>query len=117
MRKTTVRTGIRFISAGIVTLMAATFFHSEIATLLFLGIGGEARLTFLGFFVSGIFGGYGVLLTAYGFLQSGAGHPPVRVVPSMVFLFSLIVLFFVLAYTSITTPHAPTLRPGESINI
>ncbi|HBA86491.1 MAG TPA: hypothetical protein DCZ75_00480 [Geobacter sp.] len=117
MRKTTVRSGIRFISAGIIALMAATFFHAEIATLLFLGTGGEARLTFLGFFLSGILGGYGVLLTAFGFLRSGAGHPPVRVVPSMIFLFSLIVLFFVLAYTSITTPRAPTLRPGESISI
>ena len=117
MRKKTVRSGIRFISAGVICLMAATFFSSELASLLFLGIGGEATITFSGFFLAGMFGGCGVLVAAAGLLQSGVDQPRVRLVPPLVLLLSLIVLFFVLAYTSITTPRPPMLQPGESINI
>jgi len=117
MRKRTVRTGIKAISAAILSLMAATFFHADLAELLRLGMEGEGRLTFLGFFFAGALGGFGVLVAALGLLQSGAGQPRVRLLPSLVFLFSLIVLFFVLTYTSITTPRSPALEPGESINI
>ncbi|QWV92224.1 hypothetical protein KP004_13475 [Geomonas oryzisoli] len=117
MRKTTVRRGIRAICAGIIALIVATFFHSELSTLLMLGIEGEARLTFLGFFLSGMLGGFGVLMAALGLLQSGVGQPRVRLFPSLVLLFSLVVLFFVFTYTWITTPPPPALPPGESINI
>lgn len=117
MRKSTVRRGIRSICAGILALIAATFFHSEISALLMLGIAGEARLTFLGFFLSGVLGGFGVLVAALGLLQNGEGEPRVRLFPTMVLLFSLVVLFFVLTYTWITSPSAPVLAPGESINI
>jgi len=117
MRKKTVRSGIRFISAGVVCLMAATFFHAELARLLFLGMAGESTLTFLGFFLSGMFGGCGVLVAAAGLLLSGADQPRVRLAPSLALLFTLVVLFFVFAYTSITTPSPPMLHPGESINI
>ena len=117
MRKRTVRTGIKAISAGILSLIAATFFHAELADLLLLGMEGEARITFLGFFLAGVLGGFGVLVSALGLLQSGAGQPRVRLVPSILFLFSLVVLFFALTYTSITTPRPPALQPGESITI
>lgn len=117
MRKATVRSGIRAISAGIISLMAATFFHDELAHLLFLGVEAEARLTFFGFFLSGVLGGFGVLVAALGLLQSGAGHARVRLAPSLMLLFSLVMLFFFLTYTSITTPPPPVLEPGESINI
>jgi len=117
MRKKTVRNGIRFIAAGFICLMAATFLHAELARLLFLGIEGEATLTFLGFFLSGVLGGCGVLVAAFGLLQSGANQPRVRLAPTLMLLFFLIVLFFVFAYTTITTPHPPMLEPGESINI
>lgn len=117
MRKTTVRRGIRAICAGIVALIAATFFHSELAAFLMLGMEGEARLTFLGFFLAGMLGGFGALVAAFGLLQSGAGQPGARLFPAIALLFSLVVLFFVLAYTSLTSPPPPHLEPGESINI
>lgn len=117
MRKSTVRRGIRAICAGVVALIAATFFHGELATFLMLGMDGEARLTFFGFFLAGMLGGFGALVTALGFLQSGSSQPKVRLLPAVIVLFSLIVLFFVLTYTSLTTPTAPRLDPGESINI
>lgn len=117
MRKKTVRSGIRAISAGIVALMAATFLHDHLATLFRLGMEGGARLTFFGFFLSGALGGFGVLVAALGLLQSGAAQPKVRLAPSIMFLFSLVLLFFLLTYTYVTTPHAPRLQPGESISI
>lgn len=117
MRKRTVRSGIRAICAGIISLIAATFYHAELAGLLSLGVEGEARLTFIGFFLAGVLGGFGVLVAALGLLQSGSSQPRVRLFPSLVFLFSLVALFFVLTYTSITTPPSPRLEQGESITI
>jgi putative flippase GtrA len=117
MRKTTVRRGIRAISAGIAALIAATFFHNELAIFLMLGMDGEARLTFFGFFLAGMLGGFGALVAALGFLQSGSGQPRVRLLPAVVMLFSLVVLFFVLTYTSFTSPPLPVLEKGESIDI
>ncbi|WP_224981495.1 hypothetical protein [Geomonas agri] len=117
MRKTTVRRGIRSICAGIVSLIVATFFHGEISSLLMLGFAGEARLTFLGFFLAGMLGGFGVLVAALGLLQNGQGEPRVRLFPTLLVLFALVVLFFVLTYTWITSPPVPVLAPGESISI
>ena len=117
MRNKTVRSGIRSISYGIMCLIAATFFHTELATILPLGLEGEARLTFFGFFMAGALGGFGVLVAAMGLLQSGAGQPRVRLVPSFLLLVSLVALFFFLTYNSVTTPPPPRLEPGESIDI
>ncbi|WP_136514118.1 hypothetical protein [Geomonas edaphica] len=117
MRKTTVRRGIKAINAGLIALIAATFFHSEISALLMLGIAGEARLTFFGFFMAGMLGGFGVLVAALGLVQGSAAESRTRLLPSFMLLFSLVVLFFVLTYTWITTPAPPPLQRGESITI
>ena len=118
MRKKTVRTGLKFMLAGIVCVMVATFFPDEAASLLLLGIGGDVRITFLGFFLGGVCGGCGVLVSAVGLLQSGADEKGVRLAPTVLLLLSLILLFFVLAYNAFTTiPEAPALPRGESINI
>jgi hypothetical protein len=60
MRKRTVRTGLKFMLAGIVCVIVATFFPVEAASLLLLGIGGDIRVTFLGFFLGGVCGSAGV---------------------------------------------------------
>jgi len=118
MRKKTVRTGLKFMLAGIVCVLVATFFPSEAANLLFLGIGGDVRVTFLGFFLGGACGGCGVLVSATGLLQSGGDERGVRLAPTVLLLLSLIILFFVLAYNALTTiPESPALPRGESINI
>lgn len=117
MRKKTVRSGIRAICASIISLMVATFFHDGLAEFFLLGLDGEARLVFFGFFLAGVLGGFGVLVAAIGLLQSEAPHPRARLMPGILLLFFLVFLFFVLAYTSFTTPAPPRLEPGESINI
>jgi hypothetical protein len=117
MRKSTVRRGIRSICVGVVALIVATFFHSDLAIIFRLGLEGEGRLTFVGFFLAGMFGGFGVLLAALGLLQSGTGESRLRLLPSIVLLFCLIGLFFVLTYTWITSPQSLPLAPGDSINI
>jgi hypothetical protein len=104
-------------AAGIAFLTAATFFHVELSRLLFLGMGGEARLTFLGFFLGGMCGGCGVLVAAAGLLQTDSPEGRVRLAPTVLFLFSLVVLFCVLAYNSFTTPHTAPQQQGESVNI
>lgn len=117
MRKKTVRSGLRGIAAGILCVMATTFFHDELSSLLFLGMDARARLTFLGFLLGGILGGGGVLLAAAGLMQTGTKEAPLRLAPTVLLLISLVILFFVLAYNSITAPHAPKLPPGESVNV
>ena len=117
MRKSTVRSGLRFMGFGIACVIVATFFQEQVSRLLFLGLAGEASLTFLGFFLGGMCGGFGVLIAAAGLLQSAAPGSRVRLAPTVLMLISLIVLFFVLAYHSLTTPSVPRLQPGESISI
>ena len=118
MRKKTVRTGLKFMAAGIICVTVATFFPAEAANLFLLGIGGEVRITFLGFFLGGVCGGCGVLVAAAGLLQSGGDERGVRLAPTIILLLSMVVVFFVLAYSSFTaTPESPALPRGESINI
>jgi hypothetical protein len=101
-----------------IVVMLATFFPGQVASLLFLGMADEVRLTFLGFFIGGACGGWGVLVAAVGLLQSGTpGEARIRLMPTIMLLFSLIILFFVLTYNFVTTTHPPQLEPGESVTI
>lgn len=117
MRKSTVRYGLKLILAGILSVTVATFFHAEVASLLLLGPGGEAEITLLGFFLGGLTGGCGVLISVGGFLQSGAGDPPVRLGRLFLYILLSVLFFFFLAYRSFTTPTSAPVRPGESIVI
>jgi hypothetical protein len=118
MRKKTVRTGLKFMLAGVACVIIATFFPGEAASLLLLGIGGDVRITFVGFFLGGLCGGCGVLVSAAGLLQAGGDERGVRLAPTVLLMLSLVVLFFVLAYNSFTSPpESPSLQRGESINI
>ncbi len=118
MRKTTVRRGLRCITLGMLCVLTVTFFHDELSRVFFLGFGGEAHVTFLGFFLGGIFGGCGVLVAAAGMLLPGrAGEARVRLAPSILLLFGVIFLFFFLVYNSFSVPRTPQLPPGESITI
>jgi hypothetical protein len=118
MRKRTVRSGLKFMVMGVACVIVATFFPREAADLLLLGIGGDVRVTFLGFFLGGVCGGCGVLVSAVGLVQGGANERAVRLAPTIAMLVSLTLLFFVLAYRSFTAvPEYAPLQRGESITI
>jgi hypothetical protein len=118
MRSKTVRNGLRFIAGGVLCIILATFFTHQISRYLFLGLADEDRLAMLGFFAGGMSSAWGILIAAAGVLQSGAKEMRVRLAPTILLLFALISLFFVLTYKSFTAPPAqPQLQPGESINI
>lgn len=118
MRKKTVRSGLRFITAGLLCLLAGTFFPAQLGRLFLLGFDGEAHVTLLGFILGWIFGGCGVLIAAAGLLlQGGADEARLRLAPSIMLLISVIALFCFLVFSSFTVPQTPQLPPGESITI
>ena len=118
MRKKTVRRGLRFITLGILCVLAVTFFHAQLSRFFSLGFGSDSQVTFLGFFLGGIFAGSGVLMAAAGLLlQGGVEEARLRLAPAVMLLLSVIFLFFFLVYNSFTEPQTPRLSPGESITI
>lgn len=116
MRKGTIRTGMNFVTAGIGSLILATFFHEEVARVLSLSPGSEAEFVVLGLFWGGVLGILGISIVTLGFLRSAAAEG-VSLVPSMIILAAAVFLFFVLLFTSLTAPKAPRLRPGDTITI
>jgi hypothetical protein len=118
MRNKTVRSGLRYVTAGVLCIILATYFPSQVSRYVFLGLADEVRLSFLCFFLGGMASAWGIIIAAAGLLQSGAQQTRVRLAPTVLLLLALVALFFVLAYNSFTVPQTqPQLQPGESINI
>jgi uncharacterized membrane protein YcaP (DUF421 family) len=108
---------MRFMISGVICVTLVTFFHLEISRFLFMGLADEARVTYLGFILGWVLGGWGALVAVAGFVQSGSANDRVSLAPTFLLLTSVVVLFFVLAYNAMTSPSAPKLRPGETIDI
>lgn len=109
---------MRFVLAGVVAVMLATFFHDEAARLFRFSASGEVRFTFLGFLIGGLFGCAGVLIAVIGLLQGAIPtERNIRLVPVLLMLVATVLLFFVLFYTTVTRPELPRLRPGETVTI
>src|SRR5512136_584437 len=117
MRKQTVRTGMNFILAGVVMLILATFYHGHIARLFYLSPAGEAMFIYLGFFLGGMSGCLGILITVVGLARSAGKGPEVRLRYTIIFLAAALILYFFLFYESLSTSETPRLRPGETIII
>ena len=117
MRRSTVKSGLRLIIWGIVSVILATFFHQEVANLLFLSPGGEDQLVYLGLFWGGTLGFLGIIVIVSGFLRTSTGERKEKLLPTLALLMLLILTFFVLLLVSFRTPEHPRLRPGETITI
>jgi hypothetical protein len=117
MRKGTAKTGLNLILAGVAPLILATFYHEQIARLLFLPPAGETALIYLGFFWGGVCGCLGILVTVTGLVRSAGRGPDVRLAPTVILLAAAIILYFYLLYESFTRPAPPKLHPGETITI
>ncbi|HEY6874101.1 MAG TPA: hypothetical protein VI298_15360 [Geobacteraceae bacterium] len=116
MRRNTVKSGLNLISGGVVAVILATFFHEQMAGLLFLSPGGETRFVFLGLFWGGILGFCGILVTIIGFLRPPAGERQVRLFAALLTLVVVILIFFILLVGSFRSSELPRLR-GETITI
>ena len=116
MRKTTVKTGLTVISAGIVIVTVVTFCHEWLAGLFVLSPESEMRLIVIGLFWGGLFGGLGAIIAVTGFFRAAGGRE-VRILPVLLFLVVAVILFFVLFYSTLEHPSPPRLRPGETITI
>jgi len=117
MRRNTVKSGLRLIIWGIVSVILATFFHQEVANLLFLSPGGEDQLVYLGLFSGGTLGFLGIIVIVSGFLRTSTGERKEKLLPTLALLMLLILTFFVLLFVSFRMPEQPRLRPGETITI
>ena len=116
MRRSTVKSGLKLIVGGVVSVILATFFHEQVAALLFFSPGGGTEFVFLGLFAGGVLGFSGILVTVFGFLRAPAGEK-VRLLPTLVTLIVVVLLFFILLSFSFRSTEQPRLRPGETITI
>lgn len=117
MKRSSVLYGLKLVIAAIVMVIAATFFHEEIAAVLFMTPSAEVRFVFLGLFLGGICGCLGILITVTGLLRDPAERRSIRLAPTLIILAATILLFFFLLYSSFRTPEPPRLGPGETITI
>ncbi len=117
MRKRTVNIGLNMISAGILLIILATFFHEQASRLLFLPTAAEARFVFLGLFWGGTTGCFGILVTVAGMLRREIDKENRHLALTLIILGIVTALFFMLLFTSFTTHGQPRLRPGETITI
>jgi len=117
MRKKTVKLGLNYILVGMVLVILATFFHEEVAWLFLLSASGESHFTFLGLFIGGMSGGFGVIISAVGLLQGPSLDNNIYLKPTLFILAATLLLFFVLFYSSFSKLQPSRVRPGETITI
>lgn len=119
MRKRTVRNGLRLIWAALILIVLASFYHVGIADLFSMSADAEMRLYRLGIFWAAAFGGYGVVLAAFGqVLPADSRDTNVRVLPIFFMVLATVVLFFYLLLSSFNEPPRPErVRPGDTISI
>lgn len=121
MRKRTVRNGMRLVLAALIIIVFASFYHVQLSDLFLLSPGAESRIYRLGMFWAAAIGGYGVVLTVFGFVLSPLkSDVQVRLLPIVIGISVMIFLFFYLLSSSIEDPAGEEqrrVRPGETITI
>lgn len=107
--------------AALVLIIFASFYHGQLAELFSLSLAAESRFYRLGMFWAAAIGGYGVVVTAFGFALSPLrDDAQVRILPTFIGIFAVILLFFYLLSYSMEAPvrdEEQRLRPGETITI
>ena len=121
MRKRTVRTGMRLVMAALIMIILASFYHVQLSDLFSLSSGSESRIYRLGMFWAAAIGGYGVVVTVFGFVLSPLKNDVnIRVLPMFIGITVLMFIFFYLLTSSIDAPardEQRRVRPGETITI
>jgi hypothetical protein len=121
MRKRTVRNGMRLVMAALILIILASFYHVQLSDLFSLSSSAESRIYRLGMFWAAAIGGYGVVVTVFGFVLSPLKNDSrIRLLPIFLGISAMIFLFFYLLSSSIDAPAGDEerrLRPGETITI
>jgi len=118
MRRKTVRSGLRLLSAAIFLLILGAFYSRDLAGMLFFSPGGALEFVQLAFFWSGLLGGIGIIMICAGLLRATVHTERIRVLPSLALLLTLLGLFFLLFMRALTAPPVQQpLQPGETLVI
>jgi hypothetical protein len=117
MRKSTVQLGLNCIIAGIVSVILASYYHQAISGLLSLTGETEASFVFYGLFGGGLFGGVGVIITAFGFLRAPSSERNYRLTPSLIILIVVTLFFFMLFLSFFNSADPQRIRPDETISV
>lgn len=121
MRKRTVKNGMRLIMAALILIIIASFYHLQLSDLFLMSPGSENRFYQYGMFWAAAIGGYGVVMTVFGFVLSPLkGDGQIRLLPMTLAVSALIFLFFYLLSSSLDAPDRDRqrrIRPGETITI
>jgi nitrate/nitrite transporter NarK len=121
MRKRTVRNGMRLVMAALILIVLASFYHVQLSDLFSLSPAAESRIYRLGMFWAAAIGGYGVVVTVFGFVLSPLKNDAqIRLLPIFLGISAMIFLFFYLLSSSIDAPARDEQRrvlPGETITI
>ncbi|MEI7818025.1 MAG: hypothetical protein WCI45_12635 [Desulfuromonadales bacterium] len=121
MRKRTVRNGMRLILAALIMIVLASFFNVPLSEIISLSSGAENRIYRIGLFWAAAIGGYGVVVTVFGFVLSPHKNDArIRLMPVFIGMSALIFIFFYLFSSSINAPardEQRRVRPGETITI
>lgn len=121
MRKRTVRNGLRLVTASLIMIILASFYHVQLSEVFSLSTVSEGRIYRSALFWAAAIGGYGVVQSVFGFIMSPRKNDiPVRLAPVVVCVCALICIFFYLLTSAFDTPDRENrrrLRPGETITI
>lgn len=112
---------MRLVMAALILIVLASFYHVQLSDLFSLSPAAESRIYRLGMFWAAAIGGYGVVVTVFGFVFSPLrSDTQVRLLPIFLSISAMIFLFFYLLSSSIEAPAGDEqrrVRPGETITI
>lgn len=112
---------MRLVMTALILIVLASFYHVQLSDLFSLSPAAESRIYRLGMFWAAAIGGYGVVVTVFGFVLSPLRNDTqIRLLPVVMGISAMIFLFFYLLSSSINAPAVDEqrrLRPGETITI
>ena len=121
MRKRTVRNGMRLVMAAMILIVLASFYHVQLSDVFSMTPTAESRFYRIVMFWAAAIGGYGIVVTVFGFVLSPIKNDiPIRLLPLFIGVSTMIFLFFYLLSISIEAPsryEQRRLRSGETITI
>lgn len=118
MRKKTVRLGIHLVIAAISLVTLGTFFHDPVAHAFSLSASTEIRFVYLVLGWGGAIGCCGIVVAALGlFRGEQASRNSIQLARSFWALAAIIILFFVLLFSSFRGHDQPGYRPGKTVII